>query len=296
MFMTLNQLIYFQAIAHLEHFHQAAAELNISQPSLSRSIASLEEELNIILFERQGRNIRLTKYGKIFLEYVDRILAEVKNAESRMKQLSGNKGHVDIAYVFPLAGYYIPHMVRQFLKQKKNAGVTFSFHQLHTSALVAGLKKDKFDIIFSSYVENEPEIQFIPLINQEMVIITPLDHPLKHQKQVSLSDLENYPIIGYDKTSGLGRFTERLIKTHGLHLNIVCECPDEYAISALVENEFGIALVADVDAIHQRDIHIFSLSDHKLNHTVYLGHKKDRYMIPAVRNFIQFIRKEGTHL
>lgn len=294
--MTLNQLVYFQTIARLEHFRQAAAELNLSQPSLSRSIASLEEELNIILFERQGRNIRLTKYGRIFLEHVDKILAEVNSAETRMKQMASNKGHVDIAYVFPLAGYYIPHMVRQFLKQKKNADVTFSFHQLHTSALVEGLKKDRFDVIFGSYVENEPEIQFIPLIHQEMVIITPPQHTLNHKDKVVLSDLEKYPIIGYDKTSGLGRFTTRLYETHGLHPNVVCECPDEYAISALVENDFGVALVADVDAIHQRNINILSVSDHRLTHTVYLGHKKDQYMIPAVRNFIQFIRKEGAHL
>lgn len=53
--MTLNQMIYFQTIAKHEHFRLAAAELNLSQPSLSRSIATLEEELGVILFERKGR-------------------------------------------------------------------------------------------------------------------------------------------------------------------------------------------------------------------------------------------------
>jgi DNA-binding transcriptional LysR family regulator len=58
--MTLNQMIYFQTIAKHEHFRLAAAELNLSQPSLSRSIATLEEELGVILFERKGRNVALT--------------------------------------------------------------------------------------------------------------------------------------------------------------------------------------------------------------------------------------------
>lgn len=294
--MTLNQLLYFQTIAKLQHFRQAAAMLNLSQPSLSRSIALLEEELDIVLFERNGRNIKLTKYGKVFLEHVDRILQEVTLAESHMKQLSGTEGHVDIAYVFPLAGHYIPHMVRKFLQQKKNEGVTFGFYQLHTDALIDGLKNDRFDVIFGSYVDHEPEIQFIPIINQEMVIIAPPDHPLTTQKEIHLHDIERWPVIGYDRTSGLGKYTRRLYSTYNLSPDIICESPDEYAISALVEKDFGIALVANVDAVQHRNVKILSISDHHLVHTVYLAHKKDQYMIPAVRNFIQFIRKEGARL
>ena len=62
--MTLNQILYFQKVARLENYHQASEELYISQPSLSRSIAALEEELGVILFEKKGRGITLTKAGK----------------------------------------------------------------------------------------------------------------------------------------------------------------------------------------------------------------------------------------
>ena len=127
--MTLNQILYFQTVARHQHFRLAAAELSISQPSLSRSIAVLEEELGIILFERKGRTVTLTKYGKLFLEHADRILDEVRLAQKHMKKLSGNAGHVDIGYVFPLAAHYIPHTVRRFLSTQKNKDVTFNFHQ-----------------------------------------------------------------------------------------------------------------------------------------------------------------------
>ena len=75
--MTLTQLTYFQTVARCQHFRLAASELNISQPSLSRSIANLEEELGIVLFERHGRNVTLTRYGRLFLSHADRILSEV---------------------------------------------------------------------------------------------------------------------------------------------------------------------------------------------------------------------------
>ena len=91
--MNLNQLYYFQKVAQLQHYHQTAKELNISQPSLSRSIA--EEELGVSLFQKNGRNIELTKYGSIFLEHVNRIIDEIKIAENKMKSLAGSSsGHI----------------------------------------------------------------------------------------------------------------------------------------------------------------------------------------------------------
>lgn len=294
--MTLNQLIYFQNVAKNQHFRQAASELNISQPSLSRSIAALEDELGLILFERAGRNVKLTKCGKIFLQHVDRIMNEIHIVQERMHQLAGDGGHVDIAYVFPLAGGYIPHIVRQFLQKGKNENVTFSFHQSHTSDMIEGLKADRYDVIFGSYVENEPEIQFVPIINQNMVVITPPGHPLSQKKAVALEDLELYPLIGYDRSSGLGKFTNRIYESHSLSPNIICESPDENAISALVAEDFGIALVADVDLLKERSVSILPLAELNLNHTVYLAYKKDHYLISSVKNFIQFVRKEGTHL
>lgn len=294
--MTLNQLLYFQKVAKCQHFRQAAAELNISQPSLSRSMSLLEEELHIILFERSGRNVKLSKYGGIFLEHVDRIVTEVTLASERMSRLSGNEGHVDIAYVFPLADKYMPHMVRKFLVKEKNANITFSFHQSHTHEMIAGLKADRYDVIFSSYVENEPDIQFVPIINQKMVVITPPAHPLCAIGSVRLEDLEHWPVIGYDRTSGLGQFTNRFYRAHNLTPDIICESPDENAISALVAENFGIALVADVDLIQKRNVSVLPFMDSTLTHTVYLAYKKDHYLISAVKNFIQFIRKEGTHL
>ncbi|MEG1731490.1 MAG: LysR family transcriptional regulator, partial [Oscillospiraceae bacterium] len=68
--MNLSQLYYFRKLAELQHYTQAAQELYITQPSLSGAISSLENELGILLFEKRGRNVWLTKYGKEFYEYV----------------------------------------------------------------------------------------------------------------------------------------------------------------------------------------------------------------------------------
>lgn len=294
--MTLNQIVYFQTVARCQHFRLAASELNISQPSLSRSISNLEDELGIVLFERKGRTVTLTKYGRIFLEHADRILNDVALAEKQMKRLAGSSGHVDIAYVFPLAAWYIPHMVRQFLAGGINEKISFNFHQTNTYEMVNGLKAENYDVIFGAYVEDEPGIQFVPILKQEMIIITPLGHPLASKENVSLKDLEGYPVIGYDRNSGLGKFTLRTYASYSLQPNIICESPDENAIASLVAEDFGIALIADVDILEHFQLEKLHLTDISLQHTVYMGYLRDHYQIPAVRSFISFIKKEGTRI
>ena len=146
--MTFNQLYHFQTVAKYENYRKAAEELYISQPSLSRSIAALEEELQVPLFEKSGRGVHLTKGGHIFLEYVDRILEECRVAKSKMQEIASGGGKIDIGYVFPLASHYIPHSVRSFLHREENRNVTFNFYQNHTAAIHQKVKSGELDVGF----------------------------------------------------------------------------------------------------------------------------------------------------
>ena len=125
-------------------------------------------------------------------------------------------------------------------------------------------------------------------------MITPVGHPLVTKEEITLHDLERYPVIGYDRTSGLGRFTKQTYASYGINPNIFCESPNENAIASLVAEDFGIALVADTDTLDHFQLERLHLSDITLHHTVYMAYLKGHYQIPAVKNFISFIKKEGT--
>lgn len=287
--MTLNQLRYFQAVARALNFRAAAEELYISQPSLSRSIDSLEQELGVMLFERAGRGISLTGSGRLFLEYTNRILDECDIAIYKMKELSSTGGRIDIGYVFPLANYYIPHKVRSFLDMPENEHVTFGFNQNRTSSIIRDIKSGKLDVGFCAYSENEEELEFVPILKQEMVIITSNEHPLADRGDLSIKELANYPVIGYDRFSGLGGYTKRLYRNLGIKPDIVCECSDENAIQALVREQFGIALVARVDILNDKYLKIHSVSDVDLIHYVNAVWLKNHYLMPATKRFIDFM-------
>ena len=209
-----------------------------------------------------------------------------------MKALSNTKGgHIDLAYVFPLAKSYIPHLVRSFLDSEGNHNITFSMTQEITNKMIRDLKSERYDVIFGSYVSNEPDIEFVPVINQEMVIITPPEHPLKYKKEIFLEDLLDYPVIGYDRTSGLGQFTTSIYRQNQMEPQIAFETSDENAIAALVSENFGIGFVAHVESLREYDVDILHLSNLKPYHTVYMAYMKNNIMIPAVEKFIGFVKR-----
>lgn len=115
-FMNLSQLQYFRTLAKEEHYTRAAQILSITQPSLSHAIAQLEQELGTRLFEKKGRNVVLTRYGKIFLPYVEESLKVLEEGVQRTKELNGSKeGMIHLAYIYTLGSTFVPKMVRRFL-------------------------------------------------------------------------------------------------------------------------------------------------------------------------------------
>lgn len=291
--MTLNQIMYFQKVARLENYHQAAEELYISQPSLSRAIASLEKELGVSLFEKKGRGVGLTKAGRMFLEYADRILDECNVATGKMWELSFGGGRIDIGYVFPLAGHYIPHMAKQFLAQRGNQNVLFNFWQNHTSAIAKKVRAGELDIGFGGWFEAD-DIEFFPLLSQEMVILTPEDHPLAGNDSIPLIELTRNPVIGYDRESWMGTHIQHLYRKYNLKPQTVAECPDEYSIMALVKEHFGIALMPRADLLEStKGVEIHRIQNLDIRHQIYMFWVKNRYRLPVADSFIDYMKAQA---
>lgn len=289
--MTFNQILYFQKVANLENYHQAAEELYISQPSLSRSMASLEKELGVMLFEKEGRGVKLTKAGHMFLDYANRILSDCNIAVGKMQELASDGGKIDIGYVFPLAGHYIPHRVKLFLERPENQKVVFNFWQNHTPAIIKKVRSGELDVGFGGCPEKD-DMEYFPVRNQKLIIITPQDHPLAGQASIPLTELNRYPVIGYDRDTWMGSHTRALYAKYDIHPDIIVECPDEYSIVALVRENFGIALMPHTDILaHAPGVSIHAIEDLEVYNRVFMYWIKDRYRLPAVDRFIEYMKE-----
>ena len=157
--MNLNQLHYFVTLAHMEHFTKAAEELDITQPSLSHAMTTLEQELGTKLFQKQGRGVSLTKYGQIFLKYAEESLRILDMGVRKTKEMTGQTGGViDLAYIYTLGSEFVPRLVGDFLRAHEELSIRFHFTVGNTSEILAGLKDEKYDVAFCSMAEKEPQI------------------------------------------------------------------------------------------------------------------------------------------
>ena len=287
--MNLNHLNYFRVLAKLEHYTQAAEELSITQPSLSHAMASLEKDLGTYLFEKQGRNIKLTKYGKIYFEYVDRALSELEKGEKKLRELTNvSTGTVELGYIYTLGPNFVPQLIKNFSLVEENKNIKFSFGQGTTKTLIEGLKSEKFDMVFCSFVENEPDIEFVPIAHEELVLIVSNDHPLFNKESIDLMEVEEYPFIYFSEKSGIRPLIDNLFKKVNIMPNIICEVEEDNAVAGLVEINYGIAVLPKISSLKHYNVKVLPIVNPKHERFIYLAALKNRYLTPSVSLFKKY--------
>lgn len=288
--MNLNQLYYFRTIAKLEHYRLAAEKLNVSQPSLSNAMLNLEEELSTPLFEKVGRNIKLTENGKIFLKYVESSIEILEEGINKVKKIS--KGTIKIAYVFPLSTTYIPKLVKEYLENNQTFDINFILKQDLTIDIISKIKNLEYDLGFCSKLENEPLLNFIPLIEQKIVLIVPQNHELANRKTISIKEITKYELVSYFKESGLGQFLSTLFEHHKISPKIKFEAENEQGIIGLVSQNFGISLVGKTSLLDNTDLVQIEIDDLELKRYIYLVYLKNKPLKPHIKQFLDYIKKK----
>lgn len=288
--MNLYHLRYFVTLAHFEHYTKAAEELSITQPSLSNAISLLEDELGVRLFEKEGRNIVLTKYGKTFLTSVEQSLHILDSSVKEMKTIGMGEGVIDLGFLTTLGTHFIPKLSQDFSLNNINQDIRFNFYSAPTTAdILKDLKEKKYDIAFCSKVDKEKSIEFIPVAKQKLVLIVPLGHPLSNKKSIDLRDTLEYPQIVFSEKSGLRVIIDDLFKKIDEKPTISYEIDEDQVIAGLVSKNFGIAIVPYMPILEFMDVKSLEIRYPSWERNFYLATLKDSYLSPSVKNFKKYI-------
>ncbi|MEH7083499.1 LysR family transcriptional regulator [Neobacillus drentensis] len=285
--MEFLQLQYFQTVARLEHMTKAAEELQIAQPSLSKTIARLEEDLGVPLFDRKNRQLRLNEYGKMFLERVNRIFLELNEGKREIAD-KAHQGQTQITLAVSIPRV-LPELISSFLKHYPE--VKFQQVLESTSTMKSQLEKAEIDFCISSVPIEGTDIVWEPLMTEEIYLIVPPEHRLARKEKIFLHEVKNEPFIGMNSGFGFRNLTDEFCRQAGFVPNIAFEGDEPGVIGDLVQQGLGIAFIPEISWIHRLNPfpNKLRIIEPKCKRTIGLGWSKRRYLSEASQQFRQYV-------
>lgn len=292
--MNLQHLRYFITLANLEHYTKAARQLHITQPTLSHAISIIESELGVILFEKKGRNISLTENGKAFAKNIQEALNLIDDSVATLQAQTIKSFNINIALLRVLSHRVIPNLTRQFLTDNPNSPANFIFYNDSgmTEDLLRGLIDGRYDLAFCSKIGLNPQITYIPIAVQDMVIVVPKNHQLAQKEHVSIADTLAYPQIWFSKKSGVRPVVEKLYQDQMDQVKIQFEIEEDETIAGLVAQNFGIAILPKLDFLKTLDVEIIELDELKKSRYYYMAYLKNISQPPAIKAFINYVTNQ----
>lgn len=294
--MELTQLKYFQTVSRMEHFTRAAEELHVSQPSLSKSIANLESELGVSLFDRDRRNVHLNSYGQRLLAHVERIIAEICETTNELSDMRcGNCGdlHIVSSFCFDTASRMAPFL-RQFYFDHPNIHIHVFYQD--TPGMIDLLRTRRADFAFTSGTFEQPDLEESPLFTYRLGLLAGRTHPLAHRSSVQLSELSNFDFLSNNSSPDLHDTIYDICAKAGFHPRIAFECDNGDLIGEAVARGLGIAFASErrfefnsQTAADQhkwkKDIVFIPVKDDYCQRTTSVSWLKGRYQTTAAKMF-----------
>jgi DNA-binding transcriptional LysR family regulator len=192
--MHLRQLEYFLSVAKARSLTQAAAELGVAQPTLTKSIRALESELGVKLFRRQPRGVELTSYGETLLRHAQALNVQLSDAIKELRSLQiGMAGSVAIGAGPAWLRRHLPLAVARTVT--RNPAIRVRVDGGFDDVLLRALRRGEVDLVVAEIPspENAKDLKVIPLTSDRLGIACRAGHPLTRMKRVTMPRLLDYP-------------------------------------------------------------------------------------------------------
>lgn len=296
--MELRQIKYFIEVAKREHVTEAAESLHVAQSAVSRQIFKLEEELGVDLFIREGRNVKLTPIGKIFLDHMKQAVKVIEQASQVVEEyIDPEKGTIHIGFPTSLSTYILPKAISFFRQQYPD--VNFELHQGSYNDLVQSVIKGDINIaILGPMPPKNKKIKSTVLFTEDIVALLPSNHHLARRTSVELTELRDESFILFPEGYILRDVVIEGCIQGGFEPRVSFVGEDMDAIKGLVSAGLGITLVPEVtlvDCLPRETVKV-SVKSPRIRRSVAAIIPVDRQLLPTEKLFYQFVKSFFTRL
>lgn len=267
---------------------KTAVKFNYTQSAVSQLIKNYERELGLSLFKRTKQGVQLLPNMEEIVRSLENICREEKKIQKFVSDLNSlDSGYIRVGSIQSISYHWLPDILQKF--SEKYPKITFELSIEGFRILIENLKNDKFDCIFVSRF-SVPDYPFIPLGDDELMLVTPKGHPLSEKTSVSLSDIDNEDFIL--TSDRLDYETGKIFEMNGVHPRIRCQVMEDFAALKMVEKGFGITILPKLLLYNAPfDVCVRSFGEH-YSRVLGVAYLPGKQLSPAVLKFLSFVEGE----
>lgn len=284
--MDIHSLIYFKKVAELQHITRAAEELHVAQPSLSRTIARLERELEVQLFERSGKNIFLNEYGKIVLRHTNRILQEIKDIHREIADVSEGSDRTVSVSLYS-ASKLFPHLVMNFKQEHPGIRLQIIQENLNTNP------SEECDITLYSTMQPDIRENSVTLFAEDILLALPKSNPLSKRGFLNLNEVADEEFICLQRGKSLRTITDIYCKIAGFEPSVVLESDSPETVRELIRAGIGISFIPSItwQGMETKDLVLVPIAVPQCKRYINLSWRVSGYFSPAAALFRDYLQE-----
>jgi DNA-binding transcriptional LysR family regulator len=289
--MDIRELSYFLEVAQEASFSKASVKLHLSQPTLSKVVKSLEDEIGMALFDRSTRRIQLTEAGEIVQAQAQMILHAMENLHSAVADLSEMKtGKFKLGLPPVIGSSFFPEIIAQF--HALHPQIKIELVEEGGKLIERSLLEGSLDLGIVVLPVDEQLFEIVPIIQRELKLVVNTKHPLAGSNTVSLQELHNEAFILFRQGFALhDRVREACIR-NGFEPIISYESTQWDLISEMVIANLGISLLPETICakLDPARICIIQEIEPAVHWNLAVIWAKNKYLSHAARGWIEFVR------
>lgn len=288
--LTLRQLQIFVAAAKNLSFARTAEALHLTPPAVSMQLKQLEENIGLPLFERSGREVRLTAAGGLFVHHAARILGEIKDTEFSLQSLlDAETGQITVGMV-STAKYFMPRMLAGY--SRENQGVEVQFMVGNREVILQKLVDNELDLAIMGRMPSEVDATSLPMAVHPYVIVAPPDHPLGSAKSFDLQELRGETFLLREEGSGSRRVAEEMFKNHLFTPAKTLSLGSNETIKQTVMAGMGVSLISLHTLMLELKtgaLQILDVQGTPIERKWYLVHMNGKRLLPSGQRFKTYL-------
>ena len=285
--MNYNYLLYFSVLAQTEHYTTAAARLGISQPALSSAIHNLETALGgVKLFEKVGRNIRLTDEGRYYQENVDEAIQQLHRASTTLRN-SKLQAPVVIR-MGVVSGTLNGFLAEEIVKYtRENKRIRFNLTESSSENLMDLVRQEKLDMAIIDSTDRDRSLHFRKLYERDYFVALPVNHPLADRSRIEPAEVMQEPqvVFNYNVDKSFKEWTTGAPTDEA----VICTVDTARTALDLVAAGIGITFVSNECVEDRPDVRYVPLGN--WHRALYMCLYYDKWLEPPVWEFVEHVVK-----